>query len=357
MTSDISAVLDALGITGNNRIVEKLGIGLINNTWHVKHDQEEYILQKINHQIFKNPADISKNIRHIRNYLTRHHPDYLFVAPIPVNGGDDLLYIHDGYFRLFPFVKNSRTYTSADDSDLTYEAARQFGRFTHLLAGFDPSLLKITIPDFHHITLRYQQYELALQKGDNNRIREAAGELKLVERYHSIVSDFEKYKKKGLFRTRVAHHDTKISNVLFDQNNKGLCVIDLDTVMPGLFISDVGDMMRTYLSAANEEEKDFTKIDVREEHFSAIVEGYLSEMGDELTRNEQEHFIYAGKFMIYMQAIRFLTDHLNNDIYYEAKYEGHNLVRAGNQLSLLNRLEEKQSVLMKKIRSRRFYIP
>ena len=133
--------------------------------------------------------------------------------------------------------------------------------------------------------------------------------------------------------------------MLFNNNDKGLCVIDLDTVMPGYFISDVGDMIRTYLSPVSEEEKDFSKIQIRDEYFKAIAEGYLTEMNDELTATEKEHFVYAGKFMIYMQALRFLTDYLNDDIYYGSKYEGHNFIRANNQLTLLNRLIEKENHL------------
>jgi hypothetical protein len=133
--------------------------------------------------------------------------------------------------------------------------------------------------------------------------------------------------------------------VLFDANHKGLCVIDLDTVMPGYFISDIGDMMRTYLSPANEEEKDFSKIEIRQEYFESIWKGYMSEMKDELNREEKSHFIYAGEFMIYMQALRFLTDHLNNDVYYGARYEGQNFVRAGNQMQLLKKLMEKEKIL------------
>jgi thiamine kinase-like enzyme len=143
----------------------------------------------------------------------------------------------------------------------------------------------------------------------------------------------------------VTHHDTKISNVLFDDQDNGLCVIDLDTVMPGYFISDVGDMMRTYLSPVNEEEKDLSKIIIRNEYFKAITDGYLSEMSAELTEKEKEHFVYAGKFMIYMQALRFITDHLNNDHYYGAAYEGHNFVRANNQAVLLQKLSEKEDEL------------
>lgn len=143
---------------------------------------------------------------------------------------------------------------------------------------------------------------------------------------------------------RVIHHDSKINNVLFDRKNNGLCVIDLDTDMPGYFISDVGDMMRTYLSPVDEEEQDLSKIEIREDFFKAIVEGYFEEMGATLSKVEKELFVYAGKFLIYTQAIRFLTDYLNNDSYYGEKYDGHNLTRATNQMLLLEKycaLEDK----------------
>ena len=133
--------------------------------------------------------------------------------------------------------------------------------------------------------------------------------------------------------------------MLFDDNNKALCVIDLDTIMPGYFISDVGDMMRTYLSPVSEEEKDFSKIEIREAYYKAIADGYYGEMKNELTDTEKEHFLYAGTFMIYMQAIRFLTDYINNYIYYGAKYPEHNFDRAGNQVAMLEKFFKKQPVL------------
>ena len=144
---------------------------------------------------------------------------------------------------------------------------------------------------------------------------------------------------------RVTHHDTKISNVLFGADDKALCVIDLDTIMPGYFISDVGDMMRTYLPTVSEEETDFSKIEVRDDVYKAIVQGYSNEMGEALSDEETKAFFYAGVFMIYMQALRFLTDHLNNDVYYGARYPNHNFVRAGNQIVLLQKLLEKRSSL------------
>ena len=146
---------------------------------------------------------------------------------------------------------------------------------------------------------------------------------------------------------RVTHHDTKISNVLFDESGKGICVIDLDTIMPGYFISDLGDMFRTYLSPANEEVKDFNAIDVRDDFFRAIVQGYVSTMGTELTEEEKRLILYSGKFIIYMQAMRFLADYINNDVYYGARYEEQNFVRAGNQLQLLKILTDKTEILQK----------
>ncbi len=244
----------------------------------------------------------------------------------------------EGYFRLFPFVKKSHTIDVVHTTDQAYEAARQFGRFTKLLANFPSDKLKITMPDFHNLTLRYQQFLTALKTGNKERIAECTELIQSIMDMVDIVHQFDRLKLNPDFKIRVTHHDTKISNVLFDENDKGLCVIDLDTVMPGYFISDVGDMLRTYLSPVSEEEKDFNKIEIRDDYFKAIAAGYLSEMQDELTETEKKHFIYAGKFMIYMQAIRFLADYIYDDIYYGSKYPGHNLVRANNQIVLLQKL-------------------
>src|SRR5690606_22487992 len=196
-------------------------------------------------------------------------------------------------------------------------------------------------PQFHDLTFRFEQFRTAISNAQPQRLQRASKLISIIDQYSSVPADFERIQNGGIIRKRVTHHDTKISNVLFDENGKGLCVIDLDTVMPGYFISDAGDMMRTYLSPANEEEKDYSRIDVREDVFGAIVKGYLSSMGDELTSEEQKLIIYAGSFMIYMQALRFLTAHLNRDVYYGARSPDHNFVRAGNPLALLQCLEAK----------------
>ncbi len=331
-------IISMFGFEETDYIIRPFGNGLINSTWLVTVKNKRYILQHINHTIFKNPEDIASNIRMIADYLKAYFPDYLFVNPCQAEDGKDLVNTDEGYYRMFPFVEGSHTIDVVEKPEQAYEAAKQFALFSKLLSGFNAAQLKIALPDFHNLTLRYRQFELALLNGNQERSQQSKDQVDFIMQQKNIVDEFEIGKSR--FKIRCTHHDTKISNVLFDEAGKGLCVIDLDTIMPGYFISDVGDMMRTYLCPVSEEEKDFSKIKIRKEFYDAIVNGYLSEMGEELSEEEKKYFHYAGKFMIYMQAIRFLTDHLNNDVYYGAKYEGHNFIRAGNQITLLKRLLE-----------------
>ena len=335
-----AAVLCQFGLIEKDHTVQQFGSGLINTTCIVenKSSGERFILQKINQAVFHSPTDIAHNIRMIADHLKQHNPEYLFVAPIRAITGQDLAISDGGFYRLFPFIKGSHTLDVVKNPGQAYEAAKQFGKFTRLLAGMDAGRLRITLPDFHNLSLRYQQFEKSLQKGNRERIKQSRDLIWFIQQNRHILGEFEFNRLD--FKTRVIHHDTKISNVLFDSNDKGLCVIDLDTAMPGYFISDVGDMMRTYLSPVSEEEKDNSLIWIRPEFYTAIVEGYLSEMGDTLLDVEKKYFGFAGKFMIYMQAIRFLTDHLNNDEYYGCAYEGQNFIRAVNQATLLERLIE-----------------
>jgi len=342
----LRSVLLAYGFKVKSLKLEAFGSGLINSTWKVITPEKEYILQRVNNNVFKDPGDIAHNISLITEYLKQHHPEYKFVAPMISTDGEEMIYQKgEGFFRMFPFVAGSHSKDVAETPEQACVVAAQFGRFTRLLSGIDISQLKITIPFFHDLTLRYQQFLMALENGNKQRITESDELIKELEKHVSIISDFASIKSCTEFKLRVTHHDTKISNVLFNAQGKGLCVIDLDTVMPGYFISDLGDMMRTYLSPANEEEKDFSAIKVREDFYKAIVKGYYNEMKDDLTETEKKYFFYAGKFMIYMQALRFLTDYLNDDDYYGAKYTGHNLLRACNQMVLLQRLLEKEVVL------------
>lgn len=321
------------------------GSGLINHTWKVITPEKAYILQQINQAVFKDPFAIAHNIKLMADYLKEKHPEYLFVAPIASTDGQVMVYLGGAYYRLFPFVEGSHSKDVVETAEQAYQAARQFGRFTRLLSGMDVGQLQVTIPGFHNLDRRYEQFLIALKEGNPQRIKAAKALIDLLLANADITATYRHIITNPVFRQRVTHHDTKISNVLFDAQDRGLCVIDLDTVMPGYFISDVGDMMRTYLSPVSEEEQAFDKIEVRDHFYQAIVKGYYEEMQPVLTETEKHYFFYAGQFMIYMQAIRFLTDYLNDDVYYGARYEGHNLVRAGNQVVLLQRLMEKEKTL------------
>jgi len=340
------SVLPAFGFEENSLRVEAFGSGLINNTWKVIGPGHEYILQRVNHAVFKEPENIANNISVIGKFLRENHPEYTFISPVASNDGNEMIYKKgQGYFRMFPFVSGSHSKDVVETPEQAYEAATQFGRFTRLLHGIDIKKLKLTIPCFHDLTLRYEQFLMALEKGNKERIKEADGLIRSLVAHADIVTEYGNIVANPEFKLRVTHHDTKISNVLFDKDGKGLCVIDLDTVMPGYFISDVGDMMRTYLSPVSEEENELERIEVRDEFYKAIVEGYYNEMKEELTETEKKYFFYAGTFMIYMQALRFLTDYLNDDIYYGAKYPRHNFMRARNQLVLLEQLLKKKDQL------------
>jgi Ser/Thr protein kinase RdoA (MazF antagonist) len=329
-------ILKSFGLNVTEYEIQAFGSGLINHTYKVNVNGGDYILQQINTAVFKTPEHIANNLALVKDYLSKNNPGYLFVAPLATTDGEFMVKSVDGqFYRLFPFIKGSHTVNFLQDKKEAFEAAVQFGRFTHLLNDFDIDQLEYTLSDFHNLKLRFDQFKAASQNAEPVKLEQAAAQIKEVYNHFEILQTYNQVVSNNEIPLRAVHHDTKINNVLFDDNQNALCLVDLDTVMPGYYLSDVGDMMRTYLSPANEEEKDLDKIHIREDFFRAIYKGYLTEMGDILTETEKQLFVFSGKLMIYMQGLRFLTDFLNNDSYYGAQYPGHNLTRAKNQFKLL----------------------
>lgn len=345
-------VIDKYGLSHQDYDIQNFGSGLINKTWKLtdRSGKKSYILQQINKAVFKSPQQISENISKIGSYLSKNYPDYLFISSLPSKYDDFVITDRaDEYYKLSHYVSESITVNTVKTEKEAFEAAKKFAQFTKLLTNFNSMKLNYTLPNFHNLTMRFIELENQLKYTTAERLTESLSLINLVYKHKDIVDTYDQICSKQLLPLRVIHHDTKINNVLFDKENNGLCIIDLDTVMPGYFISDVGDMMRTYLSPVDEEEQDLSKIQIREEFFKAIMEGYFEEMGNILTANEKKLFVYAGKFLIYMQGIRFLTDYLNNDLYYGAKYEEHNLIRAKNQFILLEKyceLEDRFQILI-----------
>lgn len=316
--------------------IQLFGNGLIHKTYILsKENIPSFILQQVNTNVFKWPGAIENNLQLLKGYLDESNVELLLPLPLQNLTGALHTYVNNDVFRLIKYVEGSHAIDTCLQPEQAYEAAFQFGQFTSSFAGLDVSHIKATIPDFHNLTFRWKQFEQALVNGNPSRIQFAKKEIQTIFDNKSILTKYVQICSSDQFKQRVTHHDTKISNVLFDQKGKGICVIDLDTVMGGLHISDLGDMFRTYLSPGNEEETDLEKVFVRSSFYNAIVDGYLEKMSDQMTEDEKAMIPFAGEFLIYMQALRFLTDFLNDDIYYGISYEMNNFNRTTNQLHLL----------------------
>ena len=342
-------ILKAYGFEKQTVIIQQIGSGHINRTYllSIPSPNQQYILQQINNQVFEDPFAIAENIAAIDVFLKKNHPEYLLPVPIPTLNGE-LIFKHvNEFWRVLPYISNAYAYDVLSDEQQAYEAAKQFGKLSRLLNDFDCTKLKATIPKFHDLAWRYEQFTIALSITDEQYKLAAKPEIELAMYHHSILTHYQSFEKNHDFPNRVMHHDTKISNVLLNGKDIGVCVIDLDTMMPGKFISDLGDMMRTYLCAYTENERDLDLIKIRLPYFKATVQGYLSEMATILTFTEKELILFSGKYIIYMQALRFLTDYLNGNIYYPTSYPAQNLDRAKNQFKLLNELFENEKVLQR----------
>ncbi len=344
----------AFGLNPGDYHLKKFGSGHINHTFLVEplSGGKAWILQKINTFVFKKPEDIARNLEKTADFLASSFPDYLFISPARTTDGKSLLETNGEYWRLSPFIPGSESFNEATAPEQAYEAARQFGVLTRNLHHMDIAGLNPTIPGFHDLALRYRQFCEAAEGALPERKEAAADLIEAYESRKALVDTYTDILQDKSYPERMMHHDTKINNVLFDiKTGKGLCVCDLDTLMPGRIISDLGDMVRTYVCEENEESTAFDRIVVREDYFEALMRGYLTEMKDLLTPSEKAGLFYAGQFMIYMQGLRFLSDFLNNDVYYPVKYPQHNLNRARNQLILLQDLEGRKEYLEGLIRS------
>jgi len=230
----LEQILQSFGLDESAYHIRFFGSGLINHTFKVSGSENEFILQQINSDVFKSPKVIVNNLTLLQEYLNISHPHYLFVGPIKAVNGEFLVLSASGkYYRMFPFITGSQTINVISNEKEAYEAAKQFGRFTSLLKEFDPSHLQYTLTDFHNLELRFGQFETAEKKASVERSKEAAVEIKEVYKHNNILQTYRTILDKKEIPIRVIHHDTKISNVLFDRHQNGLCVIDLDTVMPG----------------------------------------------------------------------------------------------------------------------------
>ena len=338
---------DKFAITGDACEVSELGNGLINDTYLVKTTEgHKYVLQRINHNVFRDIPGLQHNIAtitsHLRNkYIARgmNDIDRRVVSLIQHRDGKATWIEADGEFwRMISYIDRSKTLEEVNPS--TAEAAGlAFGRFEADLSDLETPLIE-TIPDFHNMELRLCQLREAIAADPVGRAAEVSDILDKINDRAERMTAGERLVRAGRLKKRPCHCDTKVNNMLFDENSdEVLCVIDLDTVMLSTVFSDYGDFLRTGACTAPEDEPDTEKVGVDMEIFKAFTKGYIEGTRGFLTETERKMLPHAAALFPYMQAVRFLTDYINGDIYYRTRYDKHNLVRTLAQIKMLESVE------------------
>lgn len=333
-------IAQAFGFSPHAKI-SLLGSGHIHQTLLVE-DKSKLVLQRVNKNVFTKPETIARNNRLAADYLAIHHPEYLFPRTVHDLHGKELVYANDGFpWRVYPLIENTLTVDFVTSTEQAFEAAKGFGLLTRNLSGIDCSLFEPTLDRFHDLQWRYEQFETELAGAPSLLVKQAEAEIKLAKAFLFLVQQYNALIKSDSLTVRITHNDTKINNILFDAvTGKAVCVIDLDTLMPGFFIYDLGDMVRTCVCPVSEEEQDVTRIAFRKEVYDALLDGYLSQMKNYMSEQELQAVPFAGKMMTYIMALRFLADYLRGNTYYTIHYPEQNLVRARNQLHLLQLLHQ-----------------
>jgi aminoglycoside phosphotransferase (APT) family kinase protein len=344
---DTGAVARHFQIHGEFLGAEPYGSGHINDTYSAVFDQGgtrvRYILQRMNHDVFKNPLALMENVRRVTAHLQAKHTterSRRALTLIPTRDGQPFHRdVQGNCWRAYIFIEKARTYEAVESPEQAFAAAKAFGQFQKLLDDLPAPRLHDTIPDFHNTPKRFATLEATIGADAVNRAKLAQPEIAFALRHKPLTSVLL---DAGL-PERVTHNDTKFNNVMLDDaTGAGICVIDLDTVMPGLALYDFGDMVRTTTSPAKEDERDLTKVEMQFPMFRALVRGYLEEAGAFLTEAEKEHLVFSGKLITFEIGIRFLADFLAGDTYFKVHREGHNLDRCRTQFKLVESIEQQE---------------
>jgi Ser/Thr protein kinase RdoA (MazF antagonist) len=345
-------VVDLFRFSGSLVQVEPFGCGHINDTYVATFKQADgtvrrYILQRINQFVFKDPAALMENTKRVTCHLS---------AKIREAGGDPLRetlnlvetvdsrdYTLDSsgeFWRAYLFIEGARTYESAETPQQIYQAAWAFGNFQRQLADFPAARLHETIPNFHNTPQRFQAFVEAVQRDAHNRAASVRAEIQFLERREAETHILVDLVSSGALPLRVTHNDTKLNNVMIDdQTGRAICILDLDTVMPGLALYDFGDAVRSAAALVAEDAPESSGAGISLETFDSLAHGYLDAARNFLTAAEVDLLAFSARLITLEQAIRFLGDYLNGDIYYKIHRPGHNLQRARTQIGMLSDME------------------
>ncbi len=333
------------------------GTGHINDTYKVTFNMAgapvHYLLQRINHQIFKDPVALMDNILRVTNHLriklaqngcpdvTRHS-----LCVVITRDGKTCHHDADGnWWRMYLFVEGAVTYDKVESFRQAFEAARAYARFQLCLADLPAPRLHETIPDFHNTPMRFKALQEAVQKDVCNRAAEVKDDIAFVESRAAMCGRLLDRFAKGEIPERITHNDTKFNNVMLDEKTQeGVCVVDLDTVMPGLALYDFGDMVRSATASASEDEQDLRKVNMRMDVFESLAGGYLSEASF-LNPAEREELVFSGRLITMEIGMRFLTDYLQGDTYFKIKRPSHNIDRCRGQFKMVRSMEDQADAM------------
>lgn len=345
---DLLRILDQFQLKEKVVSVEPFGNGHINDTLKVtvENNEVKYVLQRINHLIFNNVDMLQNNIHTVTTHIRRKLEekgvadiDRKVLTFLPAKDGKNYYFDGDSYWRVCLFIPRSKSYEEVSP-ELSYEAGKAFGEFQSMLSDLPEGALGETIPNFHNMEFRLQQFHEAIANDPAGRLEEVSSLVEEIEKRADSMCIQERMYREGKLKKRTNHCDTKVNNILFDEEGNVLCVIDLDTVMPGFVLSDIGDFIRTAGNTGAEDDENLDNVRVNIPIFEAYTHGYMETARSFLTPMEIQLLPYGGRLLTYMQTVRFLTDYINGDVYYKIHRPKHNLIRTKAQFKLLQSLEE-----------------
>lgn len=352
MLNNIDEIINKFEFGGDFLSIEPFGCGHINSTYaiyfkFINKRPIRYILQKINTSIFKNPHELMENINSVTTHLKNKtieaggNPEQETITVVKTKDNELLYKDSEGnHWRAYIFIEDATCYQTVERPILFYNAAKAFGKFQRLLSDFPANKLFEVIPNFHNTTNRYKDFITAVEQNISGRADSVQAEIQFVKDRENDCNVFVNLIEKGELPLRVTHNDTKLNNIMMDnKTDEGICIIDLDTIMPGSVLYDFGDSIRFGASTAEEDERDLSKVNFSIELFEEYAKGYLSEAT--LTPIEVENLALSAKIMTLECGMRFLGDHLNGDTYFKIHRENHNLDRARTQFKLVADMEIK----------------
>ena len=350
---DLEDALYAFGFGPQCSYVKPFGEGHINETYAVymlteQGEEFSYILQRVNNNVFKDPAGVMENIFGVTEFLRNvvreegGDPDRETLSCIKTKNGCTYFEASEGQpWRSYHYIPNSVCYQLVENPEQFYQSGASFGHFLKQLGNYPAASLKETIPNFHNTVNRFENFEIALKRDIKNRAVTCRQEIQFVLERKEDCTVLVGQQENGTLPIRVTHNDTKLNNILFDADTgKGLCIIDLDTIMPGLAANDFGDSIRFGAATAEEDEKDLEKMHFDISLYELYTKGYLEETRDVLTPEEAESLAWGARLMTLECGMRFLTDYLQGDTYFKTAYPEHNLVRARTQFRLVDEMEQ-----------------